>query len=226
MHPTDTDLGAADREVANLLHLLDHPAPAPDFASIQRHAGRRAGQSARAIKTAIRRSAVILGLSAAAAAALPSVRQFIAHRLGGRHAAQSVPAPVVRSTTPPVANAAIAPRGVAIVPDGRVDLIFRTAQSDGVLRIRPAEGPRVAVTASADGSSYTVGRHRIVVETRATGVTYDIELPASADLPDASIRIGDRVVFSRHGALVHTRGTLEADGSYRITMSADDSASR
>jgi len=36
----------------------------------------------------------------------------------------------------------VAPRGVAIIPDGRVDLIFRTAQPGGVLRIRPVDATR------------------------------------------------------------------------------------
>ena len=219
---------AADREVTDLLHLLDHATPAPDFASLQRRAGaldpagRRARQPAH-VWTVVRRSVVILGLSAAAAAALPPMRQFIVHSFGARRVAQPAPAPGVRATTPPVAQATIAPRGVAIVPDGRVDLIFRSAQPGGVLHIRTVAGPRVAVTASADSVRYIVGRGRIVVDTRATGVTYDIALPAPPDLLDVSIRIGDREVFSRHGAIVQTRGALEADGSYRILASPDDS---
>jgi hypothetical protein len=222
---------AADRDVADLLQLLDHPTPALDFASIPHRAGalepaaRRAGQSASAVRTAVRRGAIILGLSAAAAAASPPVRQFIAHRLLARHAARSSHAPIMQSAAPPVATRPTAPRGVAIVPDGRVDLIFRAVQPGGVLRIHPAAGPRVAVTASADGSTYMVGRGTIVVDSRGTGVTYDIALPAPADLPDVSIRIGDRVVFSRHGAIVHGRGVLGHDGSYRVPMSADDSSS-
>jgi hypothetical protein len=220
MRLTDADL--ADREVADLLRLLDHAAPPLDFASVQRQAGARD----RARGLAVRWGAIILGFgAAAAAAALPSVRQFVAHAVGARHAVQPVPARIVQSTTPAVASTPVAPRGVAIIPDGRVDLIFRTAQPGGVLRIRPAAGQRVAVTASADGSTYMVGRGKIVVDTRATGVTYDIELPAPADLLDVSIRIGDREVFSRHGAIVHTRGALEADGSYRIPMSSDDASS-
>lgn len=228
MHLTDADL--ADREVAALLRLLDHATPPLDFASIQRRAGGLAlgaSPSARAITTAVRRGAIILGLGAAvAAAALPAVRQFVARVIGARQAAQPAPARVVQSTAPSVARAPVAPRGVAIVPDGHVDLIFRTAQPGGVLRIRPTAGTRVAVTANADGSTYTVGHGTIVVDTRTTGVTYDIELPTPADLPAVSIRIGEHAVFVRRGAIVHTSGVLEADGSYRISMSAEDSPSR
>jgi hypothetical protein len=225
----------ADREVADLLHVLDHATPTLDFASIQRRAGAhdrsrrpklRTSSSATATKAAVRRAAIILGLSAAAAAALPPVRQFVAHVVRARQAAQPVPAPVVQSTVPSVASVPVAPRGVAIVPDeGRVDLIFRTAQPGGVLRIRPAAGMHVAVTANADGSTYTVGHGTIVVDARTTGVTYDIELPTPADLPDVSIRIGGRVVFVRRGAIVRTSGAVEADGSYRVPMSAEESSS-
>jgi hypothetical protein len=219
MRLTDADL--ADREVADLLRLLDHATPPLDFASIQRRAGARG----RARGLAVRWGAIVLGLgAAAAAAALPPVRQFVARVVGAHQAAQPVPARVVQSTTPSVPGASVAPRGVAIVPDGRVDLTFRTAQSGGRLRIRSAAGTRVAVTANTDGPNYTVGHGTIVVDGGTAGVTYDIELPA--ELPDVSIRIGDRAVFVRHGAIVHTTGVLQPDGSYRISMSPEDSSSR
>ncbi len=226
---------AADLEVAAVLNLLDHATPPLDFASIQRQAGARDARglargirpSETATRSALRRGAIILCLSAAAAAAaLPPVRQFVARMVSASHAAQPVPARVVLPTAPSVASGPVAPRGVAIVPDGRVDLIFRTAQLGGVLRIRPAAGTRVAVTANADGSTYTVGHGTIVVDTHTTGVTYDIELPTPADLPDVSIRIGGRAVFVRRGDIVHTSGVVEADGSYRISMSAEGSSSR
>ena len=213
----------ADREVADLLHLLDHATPPLDFASIQHRAG---------VRDPVRgfglwRGAIILGLSAtAAAAALPPVRHFVADVVGARQAAQPVPARVVQSTAPSAASAPVAPRGVAIVPDGRVDLDFHTAQPGGLLRIRSGAGTRVAVTANADGSNYTVGHETIVVDARTTGVTYDIELPTAADLPDVLIRIAGRAVFVRRGAIVRTSGALEPDGSYRIAMSPEDSSSR
>jgi hypothetical protein len=221
MRLTDADL--ADREVADLLRLLDHATPPLDFASIQRRAGARD----RARGLAVRWGAIILGLgAAAAAAALPPVRQFVAHVVSARQAAQPVPARAVQSTAPSVPSAPIAPRGVAIVPDGRVDLNFHTAQPGGVLRIRSGTGTRVAVTANADGSNYTVGHETIVVDAQTNGVTYDIELPTAADLDDVSIRIAGRAVFVRRGAIVRTTGVREPDGSYRISMSPEGSSSR
>jgi hypothetical protein len=254
---------AADRDVADLLHLLDHAAATRDLASVRRRASeadnaripvmedepwadapaashtapRRAASrrpalegrpraSAAKVTAAIRWGAIVLSLSAAAAAALPSVRQAIARMVGLSHAKASAPAPFVAVLPPPRPTTPVAPRGVAIVADGHAELVFRSAQPGGVLHIRPAAGTRVAVTASQDGSTYTVGRWTIVVDGGAPGTAYDIELPSPARLPEVSIRIGDRVVFARHGAMVSTRGDVQADGSYTISLSADSLPSR
>jgi hypothetical protein len=248
---------AADRDVADLLHLLDHATPLPDFASVARRATapehglalatddrptahgpsgshaapRRVGRtwsmldwrtrSSTRTADAIRWSAVVLSLSAAAAAALPSVRHFVAHVAGLSHATAPVDAPIARSSTPSPTDAPVQPRGVAILADGRAELVFRTAQPGSVARVRPALGTKVAVTASIDGSTYTVGRRTIIVDSGAPGTAYDIELPSPAGLPEVSIRIGDRMVFVRHGATVSTGGAMQADGSYTISLSPD-----
>jgi hypothetical protein len=246
---------AADRDVADVLHLLDDATPLPDFASVARWAttpqhalvlatddrpathdgsnaaprrvGRtwsmldwRARSSTRTVD-AIRWSAVVLSLSAAAAAALPSVRHFVARVAGLSLATAPADAPIARSSTPPPALASVQPRGVAIVADGRADLVFRSAQPGSVARIRPTAGTKVAVTASIDGSTYTVGRRTIVIDSGAPGTAYDIELPSPAGLPEVSIRIGDRMVFVRHGATVSTLGATQTDGSYTISLSPD-----
>jgi hypothetical protein len=253
---------AADRDVADLLHLLDHAAATRDLASVRRRASEadqarvpvaegepwadaseasqavprrgapprpalegRPRASAAKVTAAIRWGAIVLSLSAAAAAALPSVRHAIARMVGLPHATASAPAPIVAAPPPSRFSAPVAPRGVAIVADGHAELVFRSAQPGGVLRIRPAAGARVAVTASLDGSTYTVGRWTIVVDGGAPGTAYDIELPSPARLPEVSIRIGERVVFARHGAAVYTRGGVQADGSYTISLSADSSSS-
>jgi hypothetical protein len=246
---------AADHDVADLLHLLDHATPLPDFASVARwattpqhalvlttddrpttHDGshatpRRVGRtwsmldwrtrSSTRTADAIRWGAVVLSLSAAAAAALPSVRHFVARVAGLSHATAPTDATIVPSSTPSPALASVQPRGVAIIADGRADLVFRSAQPGSVARIRPTVGTKVAVTASIDGSTYTVGRRTIVIDSGAPGTAYDIELPAPAGLPEVSIRIGDRMVFVRHGATVSTGGALQTDGSYTISLSPD-----
>jgi hypothetical protein len=228
---------AADRDVGDLLHLLDHATPSRDFAWVRRQARAAdpgltvvadsrptlrvpAGSNTRPrLESAIRWSAVVLSLSAAAAAALPPVRHFIAHVAGLSQSAAPAPAPVVRppiqsqSATP---TAPVAPRGVAIVADRRVDIVFQNAQPGTELRVHAAFGERVAVTASIDGSTYTVGRGTIIIDASAPGTAYDIDLPSPERLPAVSIRVADRIVFERHGATVHTVGVLQTDGSYTI----------
>ncbi|HWZ60232.1 MAG TPA: hypothetical protein VNW46_14740 [Gemmatimonadaceae bacterium] len=231
---------AADRDVGDLLHLLDHATPSRDFAWVRSQArtadprltvvadspptprvpaGSDTGPDTRPrLHSAIRWSAVVLSLSAAAAAALPSVRHFIA-RTAGLSQSTRAPAPAVRPPTQSQSaapTAPVAPRGVAIVADRRVDIVFQNARPGTVLRVHAAVGDRVAVTASIDGSTYTVGRGTIVIDATAPGTAYDIDLPSPERLPEVSMRVADRVVFARHGATVHTRGVLQTDGSYTI----------
>jgi hypothetical protein len=226
---------AADRDVADLLHLLDHATPSRDFAWVRRQARAAdpvpmadiqpaprllaGSDTGPRLQSAIRWSAVVLSLSAAAAAALPPVRHFIAHVAGLSQSAAPAPGAVVRpptqsqSATP---TAPLAPRGVAIVADRRVDIVFQNAQPGTELRVHAAFGERVAVTASIDGSTYTVGRGTIVIDASAPGTVYDIDLPSPDRLPEVSIRVADRIVFERHGVTVHTVGVLQTDGSYTI----------
>jgi hypothetical protein len=112
----------------------------------------------------------------------------------------------------------VAPRGVAILAVGHVDLLFRRVPAGTVLHIRVATGPQVAVTASTDGSTYTVGHNSIVVDADVPGTSYDIDLPSPTSLPQVSVRTGIRAVFLRQGAAVETPGAQETDGSYTIVL--------
>ena len=249
---------ASDAEVADLLHLLDHPAPSPDFAAVQRLAahldrgweggGRRATtlepgrapsdgrwtrQSRRStISVALRRSAIILGLSAAAAAAaVPTspLRQFLARLAGGHRPPNAVTGPSPANASPstaPTSVVPVAPRGVSMLPPspaGQVEVVFETGgPSSGVIHLRPMDGSSVAVRADGDGPVYTVGRGVITVDARgAPGVSYDVDLPAATAVADVSIRIGARVVFARHHATVSTQIPRQSDGTFLIPLAGD-----
>ncbi len=247
----------ADREVGDLLRLLDHPAPSIDVTFLEtrtlafdrgdvtdgaieratdargrRQLGRRQATPASGpgaarpqrstLTVAVRRSAVILALSAAAAAAAAPrspVRQFIARLTSRPHTSVDRPVTPAPVTSALPATAAASPRGVAITPTGRADLVFRSPEPAGVVRILPASGSQMAVTASADGPTYTVGSGTITVDAHGTaGVTYDVELPAVATLPHLSIRVGNRVIFTRDENGVHTEGQPRADGTYVLPL--------
>ena len=202
----------ADREVGDLLRLLDHPTPSIDVAFLEtrtlafdrghvtdgtvertsdargrRQLGRRrttpasgsdAARSQRSTLTvSIRRSAVILALSAAAAAAAAPrspVREFFARLTSRPHTPVDRPVTPAAVTSAASLTAAASPRGVAITAAGRADLVFRSPETAGVVRILPASGSQVSVTASADGPTYTVGNGTITVDAHGTpGLTYD-----------------------------------------------------
>jgi hypothetical protein len=221
------DTQGADRDVAEAFGLLDHGRGVPrPYGSVRVQGQPGASGASRrrptAVNITVRRSAIILALSAAVAAAAPHspLRQFIAHiTRSPRATSPSSPLPVVPPPVPerPTASAPVGPRGVAIVAEERVELVFRGAEVGGVMHIRPVVSPRVAVTASADGPRYTVGRGTIVIDRPpGSAVTYDIELPPPAQLADVTIRIGTRVVYARHGTTVVSRGSMQPDGSYEV----------
>jgi hypothetical protein len=174
------------------------------------------------MSVAARRSAIILALSAAAAAAAAPhspVRQFLT-RIVTRPVAHTAPAAApVTPVAPPVARAAATPRGVAITSADRVDLVFENPQTSGQLRIHPTLGTHVSVTASADGPTYTVGSASIGVDSHdVPDVVYDVDLPPPARVRTVTIRVGDRVVFTRRGTIVRTDGALQSDGSYIVGL--------
>jgi hypothetical protein len=241
-----------DRQVAEMLALLDHPAPIADRQSLKQRIAQsdraRQGQArgsaltlepssrrsptlvvehgarerarADSVKVAARRSAVILVLGAAvAAAAVPRspVRAFLSRIVASpvRHAPP--PAPVTPSA--PTAQPPATPRGVAITSADYVDLVFQNPQTSGELRIHPTLGTHVSVTASADGPTYTVGSASILVESHdVPDVVYDIDLPPAARVRSVTIRVGDQIVFSRRGTAVQTAGSIQADGGYVVRL--------
>jgi hypothetical protein len=115
----------------------------------------------------------------------------------------------------PALSAPTSSTGVAFVPAGTVEIAFEQWPRRGEVEIALRNVSEVSVTASVP-SAYSVRAGRVVVANRGVAASYRIILPQS--VPAASIRIGDRVVFSMHGGSLSTRARKTGPDSYVLSF--------
>jgi hypothetical protein len=177
---------------------------------------------------AARWAAVLVAVaSVAAVAAVP--RSAIRRLVGGLHVQGHRDVAAAPAASPPAAarpdqNLATlpAPRGVTIMPRGHAILAFQLPQVEGSIHVTTSttpdpHGPRVSVLATGDGATYTVSQDTIAINNRdAPLLDYDVVLPPPSQLPAVSIRVANRVVFSRNGDTVRTAGMAQSHGAYTI----------
>jgi anti-sigma factor RsiW len=129
------------------------------------------------------------------------------------------PAPQVESQYPS-APAAIPKRasstGIAFVPAGTVDIAFEEWPRRGEIEIALREATEVSIIASAP-SAYSVREGRVLVANRGVTASYRITLPQHVRL--ASIRVGDRMVFSKRGDALSTQARKTGPDSYLLSFS-------
>jgi hypothetical protein len=225
-------LRESDSEIADLLHVLDHPPGTVQFSTIVERAtrGAREERSLRLVpggnsrsaapRRALRWAGVILaGAAAVAVASVPSspVRRLIANVTTQPAARSAVPVPSVAA--PSVVPSPTLSRGIGIVPRrGEAAVVFSMLPVGGRISVRTAAfnaAGGVSVLASGDGARYGVTRDSIRVDNReASGIDFVVTVPAAQDLPVVSIAVGDQVVFSRRGGSVETTLQRDANGGW------------
>jgi anti-sigma factor RsiW len=129
------------------------------------------------------------------------------------------PAPQVESQYPP-APPAIPERAsstsIAFVPAGAVEIAFEQWPRRGEIEIAVREATELSIIASAP-SAYSVREGRVLVANRGVTASYRITLPRS--VPLASIRVGDRVVFSKRAGSLSTQARKTGPDSYVLSFS-------
>lgn len=215
--------------IGSLLQRLDHPAPQISaqqlaaLAAIRRVANRPSSiswmQRSRSpyIHPRLRWGIGVglFGVAAVAAALVPRspMYEMVTHMLGHAPAAtHSAAGPSsTRVLAPKPDNAAS--RGVVINPTGPTDIVFRSVQHAGVIRLAHSATGQVSVEASGDGPSYSVGSNTITIENSADdSASYDVEIPAPSDGVDVRVHLGDRLLYEQLGKRVITHMSRRPDG--------------
>jgi len=205
---------AAERqevETADILHLLDHPAPRLNFEAVMAEAATRQGLPvAGARRLAIvrgdepreaehvqgsaartfRRASILIALGAmAAAAAVPHspLRRFIASLRAGAPGPALQPVAVAPVAVPDaIDQTAGAGHGVAILPTGSGTVVFTSLPPGAVVRLHPSDGGRLRVAGAAEGSVYDVGQNVITVTPPSTAVNQSAATVYDVRIPEAS----------------------------------------
>lgn len=164
----------------------------------------------------------LFGVAAVAAALVPRSPMYdlVTHMLG-RAPASSRSAPARSSTAllPPGADKVAASRGVVINPTGPTNIIFRSMQHAGVIRVAQSATGQISVEASGDGPSYSVGANTITVENSAAdSASYDVEIPPPTDGVNVRVHLGDRVLYAQLGKRVLTHMSHRPDGLIVISL--------
>ena len=200
--------------VTGLLDRLDGEVPLRTLAAVL---GRARPRVSRGMLAA---AAIIICMVTAAGA---TVRTGLFHRatdwlLGPRPWLEASPAAPV----PHQADAA-AQGGIAFEPAGDVEVVFADAQPSGTIEVTLSPDSKVSITASAP-VGYTVRKGRVAVVNQGGTASYRIVLPRS--VPIASIRIANRLVFSKHGSTLTTETRADSAGAYLIPFSPKGRNSR
>ncbi|MEA2712984.1 MAG: hypothetical protein QOK27_945 [Gemmatimonadales bacterium] len=128
------------------------------------------------------------------------------------------PAPQIESQYPPAPPPSperASSTGIAFVPAGTVEIAFEEWPRRGEIEIALREATEVSIVASAP-SAYSVREGRVLVANRSVTAGYRITLPQN--LPLVSIRVGQRVVFSKRGDALSTQAKKTGPGSYLLSF--------
>ena len=213
-------------EVAGLFRLLDHKAPDIDARSfVGRVVATRTATKSSAPRFRLwpnkgarwTVAAGILTASVAAAALVPNspVRQFV------RLVAAASPIGHKHSSTAPSGAVAVLPlpRGVAILPHGRVDVLFRSNQAAGTVRVIAATSSQLSVEGDDDGPTYTVGERMITINNSLSdSAAYIVRVPTIGDAEMVYIHIAGRVSYSDVGNRVTAEVRAGPDGQWLISL--------
>lgn len=206
-----------DVALAQLLTRLDVAPPPCSVRDVAARAGQRArGRSRRFAAAAAVVAAMVV--AAGAAAAMPGLPlHALMTRLLGASAGATATLMRPASTRAPAAARDSTGTGLAFVPRQGVRVVFQTVQPGGAIRIALTDGLSVRVRHHGGTASYTLDGGAVLVANTGSVASYDIDLPVT--LPDAEVRVGRRIVFTKHGSHV-TSATMPQgpDGPYVISF--------
>jgi hypothetical protein len=106
--------------------------------------------------------------------------------------------------------------GVAMTPDGAIEIVFEAAQSSGSIEVQLVETDIARIEVRGDSIGFAVGDRSIQVENQNATASYRITLPDN--LSQTVIRVGMRTIFAKQGSRV-LQNEFDRDGeSYRLAF--------
>lgn len=188
-----------DRDIGELLGLLDHPIPQVGAADVMRRAARR-WRVSHAVA-----AGVALLVVAGAATAVPgsSVRTWVARLLERPQETTAEQDPA---------------GGVSMIPTDPFELVFETSQASGTVLVTLVEEAEFAVRAIGRAPAYSVAPQGVRVENAGSTADYEIRVPRSAN--NIRIRVGDSIVFTKQAASIVAAVHPDAGGRYVMEFAA------
>jgi len=195
-----------EEEVHALLVSLDHPVPRLNAAAVM--SGPRTPLAA----TFRWAAGILLALGAAGAAwAAPGspLPGWLDAVLGeGEDAVR--PSPTL--APPPPASAG----GVAVDPQGRLAIVFRSLQASGQATVRLTEDAEVQVRASGGAPTFTAEDGRLLVDQQGPSGDFEILVPTGA--PRVEVWVGDRRVLLAEGGRVTSDLAEDPTGAWIVPL--------
>ena len=106
--------------------------------------------------------------------------------------------------------------GVAMTPDGAIEVVFETTPSGGSIEVQLVETDVARIEVRGDPVGFAVGDRSIRVENQDATASYRITLPEN--LSQTVIRVGTRTVFAKEGSRV-LQNEFDRDGElYRLAF--------
>lgn len=197
----------SDREVSELLGLIDHSAPAIRstelrFSSPPRR--RRVG-------------AVAAGLVLAAAAAAAAVPSSPLHKLLLRTAA------AVRGESSAGERTAEQARpdqraGIAFVPGSSLGVRFRNAESGGQVRMVFVDGQQASAVATGE-AGFSLHQSDLDIDSKGRKMSFTLEIPRA--LANVRIEVDNRVIFEKRGGVVTGSSAHDPNAPYIFDLRAE-----
>lgn len=104
--------------------------------------------------------------------------------------------------------------GVAMTPDGAIEIVFEATQPSGSIEMQLIQTDSARIEVRGDPIGFAVGDRSIQVENQNATASYRITLPHN--LSQTVIRVGTRTVFAKRGSRV-LQNEFDQDGeSYRL----------
>jgi hypothetical protein len=199
-------LARDDLAIGGALRLLDGPIPAPDVDAVIATARRRGPSRWR-----IAAAAGALALAGAAAAMPGSPLRVLLERAATREPRVDIAA---RPAAPEPRAAVPTASGVEVPVGDSAIVLFEAEQSSGAIRITIERADALRVRALGGGPALAVRSSGVVVRNRGSAASYEVAMPAAATFVE--VRVGDRIVFAKHGRAVTRAPAYHADGSWTL----------